>query len=109
MALKYDYRYVKNADKFLWDDQGNMEAKYQAVIFETINIGMNEITKDNFEEFHLRHKIISELYDSKPYITKGSLKKMIGLWTNARPMTKGKFKTDMKRRLGHIIDRKLNK
>ena len=84
-----------------------MEAKYQAVIFETINVGMNEITKDNFEEFHLRHKIISELYDSKPYITKGSLKKMIGLWTNARPMTKGKFKTDMKRRLGHIIDRKI--
>jgi hypothetical protein len=69
----------------------------KAMIFETIPVGMDEITEDNAFDFWVRSCMIRTL-DGWPCFTLDEVKRYIGLKTNASRRTKVQFRkyvTDM--------------
>ena len=77
-----------------------MKGELQTLIFLTMNIGMNEITKKNYKKFYNRlHFLESQLpsgayltYADEPYpYTRDMIEELIGLKTNATNLTKSKF------------------
>ena len=103
MALTYDLRNVKNFDG-IWDENDVMRFDHKDVIFETMQVGINEITEENKEEFILRHKLVCQCHGNDPYITKEAVDNLVGLGTNAKSLTRAKFKADLKRRIGNVVD-----
>ena len=86
-----------------YEENGNtyqMKGEIQTLIFLTMNIGMNEITKKNYKKFYNRlHFLENQLpsgayltYADEPYpYTEDMIKELIGLKTNATNLTKSKF------------------
>ena len=86
-----------------YEEDGNtyqMKGEIQTLIFLTMNIGMNEITKKNYKKFYNRlHFLENQLpsgayltYADEPYpYTMEMVKELIGLKTNATNLTKSKF------------------
>ena len=86
-----------------YEEDGNtyqMKGEIQTLIFLTMNIGMNEITKKNYKKFYNRlHFLESQLpsgayltYADEPYpYTRDMIEELIGLKTNATNLTKSKF------------------
>ena len=103
MALTYDLRNVKNFDG-IWDENDVMRWDHKDVIFETMQVGINEITEENKEEFLLRHRLVCQCHGNDPYITKEAVDNLVGLGTNAKSLTRAKFKADLKRRIGNVVD-----
>lgn len=103
MALTYDLRNVKNFDG-IWDENDVMRFDHKDVIFETMQVGINEITEDNKEEFILRHKLVCQCHGNDPYISEKAVDNLVGLGTNAKSLTRAKFKADLKRRIGNVVD-----
>ena len=77
-----------------------MKEELQTLIFLTMNIGMNEITKKNYKKFYNRlHFLENQLpsgayltYADEPYpYTRDMIEELIGLKTNATNLTKSKF------------------
>lgn len=84
------------------EENGNtlqMKGELQTVIFLTMNVGMNEITKKNYHKFYNRlHFLENQLEGTyltyageKHPFTKEMIKDLIGLKTNATNLTKAKF------------------
>ena len=86
-----------------YEEDGNtyqMKGEIQTLIFLTMNIGMNEITKKNYKKFYNRlHFLENQLpsgayltYSDEPYpYTRDMIEQLIGLKTNATNLTKSKF------------------
>jgi len=77
-----------------------MKGEIQTLIFLTMNIGINEITKKNYKRFYNRlHFLENQLpsgayltYAGEPYpYTMEMIEDLIGLKTNATNLTKSKF------------------
>ena len=103
MALTYDLRNVKNFDG-IWDENDVMRWDHKDVIFETMQVGINEITEENKEEFLLRHKLVCQCHGNTPYISEEAVDNLVGMGTNAKSLTRAKFKADLKRRIGNVVD-----
>ena len=103
MALTYDLRNVKNFDG-IWDENDVMRWDHKDVIFETMQVGINEITEDNKEEFLLRHRLVCQCHGNDPYINKEAVNNLVGMQTNAKSLTRAKFKADLKRRIANVVD-----
>ena len=86
-----------------YEEDGNtyqMKGELQTLIYLTMNIGINEITKKNYKKFYNRlHFLESQLpsgayltYADEPYpYTRDMIEELIGLKTNATNLTKSKF------------------
>ena len=94
VSLMSPTRYEENGNTY------QMKGELQTLIFLTMNIGMNEITKKNYKKFYNRlHFLESQLpsgayltYAGEPYpYTEDMIKELIGLKTNATNLTKSKF------------------
>lgn len=78
MALTYDLREVKDFDKLDWDIT-------QSLIFQTMSIGLHEITEDNADEFWLRIMLTARLFGYPAVATRDEVWERVGLKTNAFP------------------------
>ena len=75
-----------------WDENDTMRPETESVIFATMTVGINKITAENVEEFWKRLKFMYALsYKTEPFVSREFLEKMIGLSTNASPMTRNQF------------------
>ena len=73
------------------------------LVYETMVVGLAEITVSNIDEWLIRMKLVEKLYgtslmmrdekgNAKPYhITVGDLERHIGLWTNAEHIKRKEF------------------
>jgi len=103
MALNYDLRNVKNYDA-VWDENEMMRQEHKTVIFATMNVNINEITEDNKEEFYVRHKLCCLASGHEPYLSEQAIDDLVGMGTNAKPLTRAKFKAELKQHFGRTID-----
>jgi hypothetical protein len=113
MSLDYDLR---KCNLGVRNELEEMET--QAVIFSTMFVGMNTITKDNWKEFYTRVRIWERSFGSylckwegdvktPLYVTPEIVEQHIGLHTNANPKTKAQFKNDVFRNLQEDADKDL--
>ena len=107
MPLNYDLTKVEDF-KELYNEDKSMKQLYQAIILSTMNVGMREITKDNYIKFYNRLNTIERIcgaffFDSEGngtlYIQEEDIKRMIGLKTNVANKTKAEFFSTIKRML----------
>ena len=102
MALNWNIAKVKNYEELL-DKDICLKSPYSTIVLATMQVGLNEITQTNWEEFYKRINFIEKIFGSyhyieddkgKPkakYITEGDIKRLIGLRTNATKKTPTKF------------------
>jgi len=108
MSLNWDATNVENWDVLRADDEFN--GKLEIVIFDTMNVGIPRITKNNAGEFHRRQLMaraalgnsFKELKDFNEWITEAFIASLAGLSTNASEKTITKFNKDL---LGNIESR----
>ena len=86
-----------------YEENGNtyqMKGELQTLIFLTMNIGINEITKKNYKKFYNRLHFLENQLPSGAYLTYAGesmpytlemVEDLIGLKTNATNLTKSKF------------------
>lgn len=107
MPLNYDLTKVENF-KELYNEDKSMKQLYQLIILSTMNVGMREITKDNYKKFYNRINVIERIcgaffFDSEGngtlYIQEEDIKRLIGLKTNVANKTKAEFFSTIKRML----------
>ena len=108
MALNYDLRNVKNYDA-VWDENEMMRKEHKDVIFATMYVNINEITEDNKEEFYLRHKLSCQASGYEPYLSEQAIDDLVGMGTNAKPLTRAKFKAEIKKHFGRTIDNRFRR
>lgn len=107
MSLNYDLKKVENYQE-LYNEDKTMNQLYQVIILSTMNVGIREITKDNYKKFYNRLNVIERIcgaffFDSESnntlYIQEEDVKRLIGLKTNASNKTKAEFFSTIKRML----------
>ena len=94
VSLMSPTRYEENGNTY------QMKGELQTLIFLTMNIGMNEITKKNYKKFYNRLHFLESQLPSGAYLTYADephpytlemIEDLIGLKTNATNLTKSKF------------------
>lgn len=105
MALTWDVTDVLKRDR---SDEGWVMT--QGLIFTTMSVGINEITKDNVGEFFARTQMVERVdgrtcvQDSEGnpvFTTLADVVRHIGLRTNASPLTRAQFLRSFSRRLDY--------
>lgn len=114
MALNYELGKIANFKQICFQDN-KMNPLTHALIFATMALGINEITKQNWKTFYSRLHLwekVNGTYLTKNslpiYITAEEVKKHIGLSTNASSVTTLRFLKSFARKLEDIeqsIDR----
>lgn len=108
--MSLDFSYGDVADQsVMWDENNRMKPEVESLIFNTMTIGINKITADNYQTFYVRYCMY---YASKGYETFYDLafvKSMIGLHTNASPISDAQFKKQCIENLVSVANLKLNK
>ena len=112
MSLDWGVGDIKDWREYCWEgEEGERQLNpvTNALIWETMVIGMNRITDKNWEEFAERVHISQQVYGAllrceagliddegdELFVLPCDVKRHIGLHTNASPLTKAKFKTNM--------------
>ena len=94
VSLMSPTRYEENGNTY------QMKGELQTLIFLTMNIGMDEITKKNYKKFYNRLHFLESQLPSGAYLTYAGesmpytlemIEELIGLKTNATNLTKSKF------------------
>ena len=94
VSLMGPTRYEKDGNTY------QMKGELQTLIFLTMNIGMDEITKKNYKKFYNRLHFLESQLPSGAYLTYAGesmpytlemIEELIGLKTNATNLTKSKF------------------
>ncbi len=95
MPLNWNIEKCANYKELTNDEERNVT---DSVVWATMAVGINQITKQNFEEFYRRLHIVEEtngtflMRDGKArYITQAEVGRRIGLYTNAGTVTKLSF------------------
>ncbi len=106
MPLNYDLSKIKSYNRFfeksIEPDNFKMKDIPRAIILSTINVGMREITKDNYRKFYNRLSLLENVYGNFFYVRKRGkmipcpikleeVERMIGLKTNASEISRTKF------------------
>ena len=117
MSLNYDLTKIEDQD-FVWlewdqvygpDAKVDKTTKYlnpdvESIIFATMNVGVNPITPENYEELYKRYLMLCSASGYKAYFKLEDVKKCVGLSTNASTKTYPAFKKD----LFQILEREAN-
>ena len=92
MSLNFNgYGAWNGTEDDFWTEEG-IRPETESVIFATMTVGINKITAENVEEFWKRLRFMYALsYKREPFVSREFLEKMIGLSTNASPMTRNQF------------------
>ena len=97
MALNWSIAEVENYEELL-DENKCLKAPFEGIVLATIQVGLDEITNKNWEEFYKRINFVEKVTgcyyykDGKPlYITQDEIKRLIGMHTNATKKTKTQF------------------
>ena len=94
VSLMSPTRYEENGNTY------QMKGELQTLIYLTMNIGINEITKKNYKKFYNRLHFLESQLPSRAYLTYAGepmpytlemIEELIGLKTNATNLTKSKF------------------
>ena len=94
VSLMSPTRYEENGNTY------QMKGELQTLIFLTMNIGMDEITKKNYKKFYNRLHFLESQLPSGAYLTYAGesmpytlemIEELIGLKTNATNLTKSRF------------------
>ena len=99
MSLDWNIQDVENYNELL--EKNNISENTKELIFSTMSVGLNKITKDNINEWLFRRRVLN-LIDphrnpvipagwSQVEITREVLVRHIGLRTNASQMTRAAF------------------
>lgn len=102
MSLNFQLDKIKDFEAVCYTD-GTMNPRTEAIIFITMAIGMGSITEKNLSEFVRRIEVFQDIHGGLIYdcdgrkarITKEDVEKHLGLTTNVRLETPGKFKKAM--------------
>lgn len=104
MSLNYDLRKVED-----WESLQSDESERHitdAVIWESMTVGLPEVTADNVNEWVERSRIVAAVLDAHTLflsdgtprpLTRADFQRRIGLRTNASPRTDHQFFMAMKR------------
>lgn len=122
MSLDYDLRNMENREeRFPAEENGDLNAKVQSLIWLTIPVGMEEITNANIKDFWIRadlwqktmgaqfsRAVVGEPAHFPPgtsdgdrtrwepiYVTREDVENAVGLHTNASRKTKTQFLRDL--------------
>jgi len=108
MSLDYRFGEIENFKKICFQ-KGKMNPLSHALVFATIAIGVNEITKRNWIKFYARlhfWELVHGTYlskDGKPVlISAEEVKRHIGLSTNASMLSEAGFLRNFSRKLKDI-------
>tara|TARA_Y100001963_G_scaffold20356_2_gene25990 strand:- start:4082 stop:4582 length:501 start_codon:yes stop_codon:yes gene_type:complete len=114
MALRWSIRNImgfkRNPDDYYVPVENKKGSKVfdiqpitKHLVYETMIVGLSEITESNIDEWLIRMRLVEKLYNTslmmrddkgvvKPYrITIKDLQNHVGLWTNAERLTRKKF------------------
>ena len=105
MSLDYDLTRIANrAENFPPDEDGKMSDTLHVLIWNTLSIGLGEITERNVDEVWYRtdawqrlvgsgwNMIDSEGNSSEFRLTREDIVNAVGLHTNVSPMTRAAFR-----------------
>lgn len=96
MALNFDTRTVQaqlsESERRAWFDTN--WGKIESIIFNTMTIGIREITEDNAEKFYTRYVMAYRAQGWDLFYDLEFVKAMVGLKTNASTKTDAAFKKD---------------
>ena len=108
MSLDYRFGEIENFKKICFQ-KGKMNPLSHALVFATIAVGVNEITKRNWIKFYARlhfWELVHGTYlskDGKPVpISAEEVKRHIGLSTNASMLSETGFLRNFSRKLKDI-------
>jgi hypothetical protein len=107
MPLNWDISHIENYKELCWDDvheedkertSHKLNPVTEVLIFATMAVGINEITKENSDEFYARLNFVEKI-DGPSLIKNGEpanisfedVNSHIGLTTNASEITRSKF------------------
>ena len=102
MALNWNISKVENYEELLGKDNC-LKSPHSTIVLATMQVGIDEITQNNWEEFYKRINFIEKVYGTynyidgedgklKPeYIKEDDIKRLIGLETNATRKSPTKF------------------
>ena len=102
MALTYELGDIEDWKKKCLNKDGLVNGQVEAVIFLTMLIGMNKITTENVKDFTSRVRLYERLFDpitssGEPTNTLIEFESLIGLTTNASPMSDAAFWKQIRR------------
>ena len=109
MSLDWKIDKIEDYQTVCWHD-GKLNPLTHKLIWETMVTGLDEITKDNLEEWLFRLAVTYRVYGSDgDKITREDLEQHIGLRTNASRMTHAKFMKRMSESLAREALRDVDK
>lgn len=98
MSLDFKLGDIKNYRELCWtDSQLGHDCKQltgltHALIWDTMTVGLGEVTEKNLDEWMYRLCIMDRVYPREMKITRQDLVSHIGLRTNASTFTRAAFK-----------------
>ena len=112
MSLDWNVANVKDFKKVCWVDESENSAVNpitEALIWATMSVGLNKITKKNLDAWYVRLTVLSKLFGPPMYnwedgkrtdrnITLAELQMHIGLYTNADSYTDAVFWKTVRKR-----------
>lgn len=91
MSLNYDLSKVDHYNDMTEAERDAEWATTQGMIFQTMGVGLGEITEDNAVEFYIRQRIWNKLHGFPPY-TVEQVRQYIGLKTNVSDETSAQWR-----------------
>lgn len=96
MSLDFDLGGIKNYKELCWTDAETggkrLAGLTHTLVWDTMVIGLNEVTEKNIDEWMYRLHIMDRAYPRGFEITRQDLVNHIGLRTNTSTLTRAAFK-----------------
>jgi len=112
--MSLDFNYAQCDEKVLWDENDRMRPEVESIIWNTMFLGINKITEDNYRAFFVRYNMIGMARSNNfvPYFNLSDVKGMIGLHTNASTKSETVFKKEcteaLQKRAEEFLNGELN-
>ena len=108
MSLDYSTKKVAD-DPSLTDENGYWIPEFQSIVFATMTVGINELKESNVEEFYRRYVNYVFAMGYEPYFNLETLRKFVGLATNASTKTISQFNKDVLAQLQYRTQQTIKK